>query len=600
MDRNKKIAIVLIVLILIGTSVVFWIKGRNVYPEKNRQPENSQNIAADGNVSKRSSGALSEVLKLSCENGWQEYRQDTIGIAFCYPEGWGEPTNDSIKKITRLSDMEADFERLNTYYENKLDINFENNKQANVRLFNDKYSGKRKEQGINDPSIYYESGATDDVARLKINSNICDYQIGYDYKFTPEAHLNTLKTIYIDCTDGIKTVLAQDKEIFERTLFTYDLRLLSFKKINNGYFDNVLISYAINQADQIQEEIKTLDEFFNSKKTTQVENGVPTKTAEQFNQERKEFRKFIESMVTFRPVLKIAAEFRQVPEEDPNITTIRRYYWLIEAGKLDAAYAMYADKAGTSMEKFRERYRDVYSAEAFDVKSKGENRYEFHVRYQDHNSEETKFRVIMEVSGNIVRTIFLEEYASEVVKFGNMETYAARRGNKNYVFLKQNGKETIVDEGEAEYNKEYSNISEVKFFGTPEFSQSGNYLIYTMSGWEWSVTYIYDIENSKRVAEMPSPEKYGLITDEKYTYYCSSPGMLSGGGRVISLPSGKVEYDIFDDKNNSNYMSIACDYAEGSDYVAFTLDEYGEGHKVVNSKKEIRFNLKDKKVTEIK
>lgn len=605
MDKKTKIAIVLIVLILIGTAFVIISKINDVVSNNSGQSVSSSGLVPKEN--NQNFGVISNLIpELNCQNGWQEYHQDTMGIAFCYPIEWGTPSTDPIKNITRISNMKETFETQNIYYENALNIIFEKNNQVHIRLFNDQYSGK-SQRDINEPHVYYESGTTDDVASLKNGGSICDYKIGYDYRYNPEMKTDTLKTIYANCSNGVRTVLTQDKEFFGfdniGALYTYDLRLLFFKKLSNGYFDNVLVSHEVDTAHQIHEELGTLEEFFNGKKTTNVEKGIPTKTEDQFNQEKKEFEQFTKTIAAFKPVPKVQSEFNQIAGEDQDITTIRKYYWLIASGKLDEAYTMYADKAGISIDKFKERYGNAYSAEPFDFKNTGKNRHEFHVKYQDHNSSEMEFRVTMDVADNIVKTIFLEEYMTDVAKFGNITAYSARRGNKNYVFLNKDGKEIIVNQGDAQYDSEYKNISDVKYFSDPQFSPNGNYLVYTMSGWEWSVGYIYDIQKNKKISgtvadDLSGASIFDFAADENNFYMCSSAGMASGpGGKIYSVPEFKTEYDVLNDPRSKNFMSVDCLYDKNSSSIIFKLSDYSDGDNARSDKTlTLQYNLITKKV----
>jgi hypothetical protein len=595
------IGTVIVIIIAITVGVFFWVAKKNI-------PTEAPGKIANNNIIE---SQVTESANLNCEDGWQEYKQDIIGLDFCYPAGWGEPKIDEIPNLTRLSKLAADFDSQNIAYSNSLDIKFENNKEVNLMVFNDQYDGK-SDRDINEPSTYYASGVTDDIVNLKNTGNICDYKIGYSYAYNNEMKKNpdVLKTVYENCGNAVKTVLTQDKEFFNfeniGTLYTYDLRLLAFKKLSNGYLDNMLISRDIDRVNQIHEELSTVSEFFTGKKTTQVKDGVPTNTEQQFDQERKEFEDFIGNIKIFKPIPKSQVEFRQIPNEDPSITTIRKYYWLISSGKLDEAYAMYADKAGTSREQFQDRYKNTYIAESFNFKILGNKRYEFHVKYQDHNAAETEYRVSMDISSGMVKTIFLEKYNSDVVKFGNMTAYSARRGNKNYVFLNQNDKEMIIDQGVADYDQKYSNLGDVKSFGDIHFSPKGKYLLYRMYGWEWSVGYIYDITKGKNITgtvatDLGAASDFGFTTDEKNFYMCSSAGMASGpGGKIYSVPGFEVKYNVLDDQKTKNFMNVDCPYNSTGNSLTFKLSSYADGDNVQEDKKlDIKYDLINQKASEI-
>lgn len=535
--------------------------------------------------------------QLNCQKDWEEYHQDTFGIAFCYPIEWGKPTTDPIKNITNISNMKETFETQNIYYENALNINFEKNNQIHIRLFNNQYSGK-SQRDINEPTTYYESGTTDDVVSLRNGGSICNYKIGYNYAWNNEMEINpdTLKTIYSDCANGVKVALTENKEFFNfdniGALYTYDLKLLSFKKLTNGYFDNVLASRTIDRANQIHEELGTLDEFFSGNKTTVVENGVPTKTKEQFSQEQEEFEQFTNTITAFRPVPKTQSEFKQISGEDQNLTTIRRYYWLVASGKLDESYTMYSQKPA-DFAKYQEWYKNVIKADPRDFKNKGDNSYEFYVDYQEHNNTPTIYHVTMQVVNNQLKTIASEEITSEIVSFGPYTAFTKNIDDQNYIVLTENEKEIIIDK--AGNNFEKQGIGQVKIFHDPEFSPSGRYLKYIAGGWEWSGSFIYDVKEKKQVVSMDGPEKFGFTEGDKYAYGCMSPGMGGGTGVVFSLLDGKKVFDISDQKELEQYTNFDCEYVKDKNHIIFTLKQELNDNSDVKPlpDKIIKFDLKN-------
>lgn len=598
---DKKIIFGLAILVVIGlASVTTAITIKNIVNNK----VDNESIKGKNNIEKTEK-SVNQELGLNCKNGWMEYSHNVLGMAFCYPEKWGKPTTSYIKNITRLENMEETFVAQNIYYENALDIKFEynleDNKQINIRLFNDKYRMKDPEDTVNEPVYYYDTGTTNDIASLINSGSVCDYKIGHNYI---EPQSNTFKTIYSSCTDGIRTVLTENKQFFDfsdpKTLYTYNLGLLYFRKINNNYFDNVLIRYEIDDAHQIFEELATLDDFFNNQKTTNVENGLSKKTVDEFNNESNEFKEFSKTIVAFNPILKVQDEFKQISGEDKNITTIRKYYWLIASGKLDDAYAIYANKTKVNVKTFKNIYKDAYSAEPFDINKIGENKYEFYLNYQDYNSNQQKFHVIADVKDNTLDTTFLEEYMSDVVKFKNMTAYSAQRGDKNYMILKVDDKETIIDEGDANYDKDFKNIPDVKAFYNIQFSPNGNYITYFVGGWEMSSAYIYDIKENKKLtgdlaSTLLSSFMLGFSKDEKFFYTCSSAGMASGpGGKIYSVSDFKVKYNVLDNPESKNFINVDCSYNENDNLIEFKLSgkdnsngEYVDYNKIIT----LKYNL---------
>ncbi len=545
--------------------------------------------------------------QLNCQEGWDSYFQDVIGIGFCYPKEWGEPYTEPYENMTDISDMK----RANKEYYKSFDIRFKEDKSLNLKFFNEQYTGKT-ERDIDEPYNYYGSGSTGNIIDLKNSNDICDYKVSFKYKYNPTMIPGDLQTIHSDCEKGVKSILTEDKQYFSFVdndpRYTYKLKSLGFKKLSNHYFDYLLMSDSFDGANQIVEKLNSLDEFFIAKKTNKNTGETSVKTKEQFIQEREIFEKFVNSVVVYDPILKQPKEFKEIKGEDLNITAIRKYYWLIETGKLEDSYAMRTDDVFADFDEFKKDYESVYFVEPFDFKKIGENQYDFQVKYQDHNSDEQIFHNTMEVENNKLKTIFTEEYLTDRVEFNDMIAFATKRGSKNYMVLQKNGKEFIVDEGYSDYNfeDESRNLSEVKFFSNIKFSPKGNYLTYRVGGWEWSYENIYDISKNISITEKNDKmdlysAEIGFTDDEKYFYFCSSAGMASGpGGQVYSIPNFDLKLDVLkDDRVVDDFIYVDCDFNKNSNYIYFKLFNCDEEYELCNDddkKVEIKYNLSTGKV----
>jgi hypothetical protein len=515
--------------------------------------------------------------KTECPENWKQYNHDVIGTKFCYPQKWGEPSTSPMKNVTRISDMEEEFRIQNIYYRNTLDIAFAENGEIHIMLFNDQYKGEHYPN-----SNAYKYGYIDNIYDLRKSENICSYKIDFDH--SPQWQ-NTMKEIYSECKNSVKTSLTKHKQVFDfgnyGTLYTYDLRLLSFKKLTNGYFDNVLISRKIDGAHQIHEELFTLDEFFNGEKTTNVEKGVPTKSKEQFEQELKEFEEFVKTITANKPAPKIQSEFEEISGEDSNITAIRKYYWLLSVGKLKEAYEMHSSVNNVSFEKFQEWYKNTYSAGASQFEKKASDQYRFQVDYQDNNNMPEIYRVEMKVVDGKLLTISSEKMIGKKEVFGDMQAFAKQEADYNYIILAKDGKELVIDKAE-ELNEEYSNINAALFYNNPEFSPSGNYLIYKAYGWEWAFARIYDIKNKNLVPKTFATYSYGFAEDEKYLYDCEANAM-SGEfyGRVYTIPDFKIKYELpFEEGEMAGLNDLACKYDKEKQIIKFTISNSEESRVV--------------------
>ena len=502
--------------------------------------------------------------KTKCLENWKEYRHDVIGISFCYPDEWGEPTTSPIKNLTRLSNMKEEFETQNIYYRNRIAIVFEKNRQVSMGLFNDQYGGEYY------PNTYAHAyGYVDNIPLLKSTGDICKHKIDFNKDYEDK-----LNEIYNDCDKSIKTTIVEHYQHFDfiddnnKSRYSYDLKGFAYKKLSNGHFDNLLLNAQFGYISQNKEQLATIDQILSSLE----------KSEDQFQKEKDEFASFVESIETYQPIPKTFQEFEAIQEEDSQITIIRKYYWLLANSKLNEAYEMRFDKEKLAYETFQDWYKEIYSVEPYDFKKTNSNEYEFYVEYQDHNKSKKKFKVAMSVNKNEIKTLFSDEILTEEISFGKYSAYAIKRDDKSYMILIENGKEIIIDEGDANYDSEHSNLMKVKSFREPRFSPKGNYLIYTVCEWEWCGSYIYDIQNRKVVEGYSGSDKFDFTPDEKYFYVCSSPGMSSSAdGKVYSVPEFNVEFNALNTEN-SVHFNVDCMYEKENSEIIFILSN-NEGDK---------------------
>ena len=496
--------------------------------------------------------------KPKCQEDWKEYKHDIIGMEFCYPEQWGEPTTSPKSETTRLEDVVSEFNEHNVSY-NSFFIDFKN-KDISLRFFNEQYGGEHYPN-----SAAYAYGYADNISLLKSTGNICEYKIDFNKDWKYKGEFNE---VYDNCENDIKTTVIEKTQFFDQALYIYTLKSFAYKKPVNGYFDNLLIELKHGWTKQAPEQLFTLSQFL---------NGME-KSEDQFQREKDEFVSFANSIETYQPIHRTFQEFEVIKGEDPQITVIRKYYWFLLNNKIKEAYEMRSDRTELAYETFQDWYKNLYFIEPYDFKSMNPNEYEFYVKYQDHNRPKTKFRVKMFVNEGVIKTLSSDEILSDEVSFGEYSAYVIKRGDNNYMILSKNGEEIIIDQGVANYDSEYANLGKVKHFHSPEFSPKGNYLTYTMTGWEWSVNYVYDIKE-KAIKYSESHNVSGFTSDEKYFYTCSSVGMITGaGGTVYSVPDFEIEFDALNDLDGYDCFEVKCEYDKNSGNIIFTLSDY-EGNE---------------------
>lgn len=504
----------------------------------------------------------------NCPQNWKNYRQDTLGVEFCYPAEWGKPKTDPIANLTKLDGAVDKFSKdtLNTY-SNSIFINFANatTPAPQLRFFNEKYQGEFYPNSNAEPY-----GPTDSIAKIKSTGNICDYKTDFH-----SAYPNTLTEIWNNCASGIKTSLVENMEVFSPdfspTLFSYSLKSFTFKKIQNGYFNNLLISSQFEYLSQNKERLTTFNQFFNASKNSSIQRDKPMITQAQFEEQRKQFIQFVKSIKTFKPVQANVVAFQPVAGESQDLTTIRQYYYNLANHQLQSAFNMHAESLDFA--KFQDQYKNVIKASPRDFVNIGNGQYEFYVDYQENNTKPTVYHVILQVSKDKIKTVLSEEITTEIVKSGIYSSFTKSVDNKNYMVLMENGREIILDQGEV-YNEQTDNIGQLASFGGQKFSPNGKYLYYVKYGWESAASRVYDLQNKKQIVEMGGAATYGFTDNENYFYACSDPGMGSGDGAVISLSDGKIVYDLLKDTRISDYGAYGCSYQPGDSFITFKLSNY--------------------------
>jgi len=276
------------------------------------------------------------------------------------------------------------------------------------------------------------------------------------------------------------------------------------------------------------------------------------------------------SINTFKPVPSQEKIFEIVEKEDPNITTIRKYYFEIEKGNLENAYNMYQDK-NVSFETYKEWYKNTIMVNPIDFEKLTDNRYQFKVELQDNNQKQELYRLIMEVNEGKIIPISSEEIVAGPISFGNVTAFVIQKqvgiySFKTYLMLSENGKEQVLDE-------ELSNDGAGKrFFGPLEFSPDGNYLISPVAGYEWRGANIYDIKNKKRVLELSIPLITNFTSNEKYFFACAENEL--GGeyyAKIYSVPDFEEIYNLSIREGRYN-VSVDCEYNEDKHVIRLRVD----------------------------
>lgn len=523
--------------------------------------------------------------EIKCEGNLNKYKNDVLGIEFCYSKDWGKVSIEPVENLTLLeSTLEEYSADVNNIYKNSLFIKFERG-DVQMHIFNENYEGEHYPN-----SLAYEKGYIDNVADLKKTKNICDYRISFTELWEYQGRMTEF---WSQCENRIKTQIIKHEQYFDKNLYSYELNSVSYLNLQNKFFDNVLITKKYLQISQVEKKINDETQIFEAKDyPSQVDNSKVISQDEYINQ-KEEFGQFLSSISSYPPVVSPKADFQEMPDEDKKVTLIRKYYWLLENQKIEEAYQMH-NRINISLDDFRFSYKKTNLSLARDFKKINDNTYKFFLDYQDHNKPKTVFRITIRITNeDKLEIISTEEIVTEMVKVGNYVAYAKKQNGKVFMVLERYGIETVVDEGVANYDEKHSNLEAVKFFSDIKFSKNDNYLIYRVSGWEWSTTHVYEINAEKNVLEFGSGFS-GFSRDEKSFFVCNSSGMAtSAEGTIYTVPEFKKNFALFNSENTT-VVNVECSYDDGKNELTFVYDDGCEDGKC--KKTEVVYSFDENKM----
>lgn len=492
-----------------------------------------------------------------CPAGWVSYRHDVVGVSFCYPGEWGDVKIEPKEPVTRLADLLEDHAGTEDGYRDSFLILFGNNEDIAIRVFNENYGG---EKYAGDPTA---TGFVDNIGVLKETAKVCNYEKNYGYKGNFAVRI---KETYAECGNGIKTVINDTQETSNERIDTSVLESFAYAQLSNGYFDHMLINLAYGDTVKLGTEYASIDSLL---PVLGLEKG-------DFKKKEGDFTTFVRSITAFAPKAESRAEFAAAEGEDGRVTLIRRYYHLIESGRLGEAFTLKED--GGNFEDFAKTYEDAYVAEAHDFSDSGGDVFSFAVRYQDHNEPAKEYAVRMAVSGGKLRTISVEETAAESVSYGGYTALVAEKEGKEYLLLRKGKDETVVDAG-SDYSAEAKAAGFGEKFSGLAFSADGRYLLYSSRDYEYGGSCVYDVEGKKGVMEIPGAEigsGFGFTPDGRYFYFCTSAGMVGGDpGKVYTVPGFEQVFDAARG-GSDKYLVHSCSYDEARKAIIFTATDPGE------------------------
>jgi hypothetical protein len=314
-----------------------------------------------------------------CEAGWSFYEQDVIGVSFCYPQEWGKVILEPKNPVTRLTGLLDEFGEEGSSSRNRFSLRFEENPKISFNFFNDKYGGEFY------PNSYAEKyGYVDNIDKLKGSAKVCEYKLDFNHTWEYEGRINET---FAECDGTVKTAIIDRQEYFEKEVHSAQLKSFAFRKLQNGYFDNLLISYTYGSTMQSEEKFANIPALL----------GTISVSPEDYARQQSDFRKLVAGMKTFLPPKAPEPVFLESEADDARTYPIRRYYYLIQAGKLSEAYLLKAEEGRESYEEFVKHYKDAYMAAPYGFQDKGGDSFYFFFDYEDHNEPKETYGVQMTV-----------------------------------------------------------------------------------------------------------------------------------------------------------------------------------------------------------
>lgn len=194
------------------------------------------------------------------------------------------------------------------------------------------------------------------------------------------------------------------------------------------------------------------------------------------------------------------------------------------------------------------------------------------------------------VNDNNVDTLSSEEISDEV-KFGEYSAYIRLKSGKNEVVLTKNGTQKVIDSGSDNALELVNGVDTYKTFGHLKFSPKGTYLIYSVSGWEWHSSVIYDINKNQEINLDLWGADIILTDDEKYFISCTSDGAGPGVSvKIYTTPKFNLKKDFQNTIDNIGIESplfSTCSYSPEKSELNIVLSNGG----INNKEKIIKYNF---------
>lgn len=233
---------------------------------------------------------------------------------------------------------------------------------------------------------------------------------------------------------------------------------------------------------------------------------------------------------------------------DPAWQTIGQYYGEL-LYDLEKAYAMRADRS-VSFKTFQSWYDRVKFAWTRNPVSIGDDTYQFLVNLVEEDPFQLSlYQVVMKVVDGKVETISAREVHEGILGQASRPGYQDDGvqiyydDGVEYVYRDHNDQRTTIKTIDRRQSSEFGGGDLFVEIQQADFSQSGDYLMVSLSGWESGSVEIYDMGRNSKVHEASTANIYAFASDESWFAECQGSGMASGYVRVYDVPSWSLRYE---------------------------------------------------------
>jgi hypothetical protein len=505
-----------------------------------------------------------EVVSETTKEGWSMYKNDVLGIEFEYKDLWGEPVIGPYTNLTKLSDVSKDFaESNNNVYQHAVIISFVGGldvNKPNFVFFDDSYRGQDFPNGQ-----VSDIGYIDNFPVVVNSEDICDYEFAYQEKQF------TTKQLYKNCVESkYAEIIYYNEQVL--TYYNYDFSMYSFEKLNNGYYDNLLLDMSIVRRQLQDDNLLDPVSLIPAAVASAEESGYPIEV--NYELEKIDFEYLLSSIRTYSTDGIIPVNPKLIRSSNKDHQLIYNYYYNMARGDLRTAFDLNEDE-GTSFGQFSEWYKDVYNTVVQEITELKEGEYEFKVTLFEHNTLPSTYLVVKRVEDGLLQSVRSDLILDELEYSEDLFARVMKRSQSIQLLIYNDGLETLIDR--------FDDVSDERFeegfftrFSLKEFSSDGRYLIIGMPGWESYSEKLYDIQNDLLIDDL-KVYSASFTPDSKYIYDCSYGGMgATGGFQVISLIDGaEVLERINQGDLPEGIWGVECEYSKPSN--SLFIEYFGEG-----------------------